>query len=357
MRVPARLTGGAPILVTTDAVGGVWRYALTLSAGLAERGQGVVLAVMGPAATAAQIQAAERPGVRLVQTGLPLDWTAPDPAALAHASERLAALAALTGAGTVHLHAPALVGAAAWPVPVVAVTHSCVATWWDAVRGGPPPVEMQWRIDATAAGLRRAQLVIAPTVAHAADTVRLYGRLRIAVVHNGSVPAAVSAVREPSILAAGRLWDEGKGVAWLDRAAPQAGVRVQAAGPVQGPVGGTASFAHVQLLGTLDPDAMAHAYAQASVFASLPAYEPFGLAVLEAAQAGCALVLRDIPSARELWDGAALFVDSEPALLPALHAALRYSASLGAKAQAHAARYTADAMVDGTLALHRALVS
>ena len=365
MRVPARLTGGAPVLVTTDAAGGVWRYALTLSAGLAERGQGVVLAVLGPAATTAQVQAAQRPGVRVVQTGLPLDWAAPDPAALAHASERLAALAALTGAGTVHLHAPALVGAAAWPVPVVAVTHSCVATWWDAVRGGVPPVEIRWRIDATAAGLRRAQLVIAPTVAHAADTVRLYGRLRIAVVHNGSVPAAVSAVREPSILTAGRLWDEGKGVAWLDRAAPQAGVPVRAAGPVQepvqgpvqGPVGGTASFAHVQLLGTLDPDTMAHAYAQASVFASLPAYEPFGLAVLEAAQAGCALVLRDIPSARELWDGAALFVNSEPGLLPALHTALRYSGSLGAKAQIHAARYTADAMVDGTLALHRALVS
>ena len=37
-------------------------------------------------------------------------------------------------------------------------------------------------------------------------------------------------------------------------------------------------------------------------------YEPFGLAVLEAAQAGCALVLSDIPTFRELWDGAALFV-------------------------------------------------
>ena len=37
-------------------------------------------------------------------------------------------------------------------------------------------------------------------------------------------------------------------------------------------------------------------------------YEPFGLAVLEAAQAGCALVLSDIPTFRELWDGAAMFV-------------------------------------------------
>jgi glycosyltransferase involved in cell wall biosynthesis len=31
--------------------------------------------------------------------------------------------------------------------------------------------------------------------------------------------------------------------------------------------------------------------------------------VLEAAMAGCALVLSDIPTFRELWNGAALFVD------------------------------------------------
>jgi hypothetical protein len=38
-----------------------------------------------------------------------------------------------------------------------------------------------------------------------------------------------------------------------------------------------------------------------------PSVEPFGLAVLEAAQAGCPLVLSDLPGFRELWDGAALF--------------------------------------------------
>ena len=42
-------------------------------------------------------------------------------------------------------------------------------------------------------------------------------------------------------------------------------------------------------------------------------YEPFGLAVLEAALAGCALVLADIPVFRELWDGAAVFFDPRDA--------------------------------------------
>lgn len=39
-----------------------------------------------------------------------------------------------------------------------------------------------------------------------------------------------------------------------------------------------------------------------------------GLSVLEAAQAGCALVLGDIDSLRELWDGAATFVPERQAL-------------------------------------------
>ena len=33
--------------------------------------------------------------------------------------------------------------------------------------------------------------------------------------------------------------------------------------------------------------------------------------MLEAAQAGCALVLGDIPTLRELWDGAAIFVSPD----------------------------------------------
>ena len=48
--------------------------------------------------------------------------------------------------------------------------------------------------------------------------------------------------------------------------------------------------------------------ARQPIFVSTALYEPFGLAVLEAAQAGCALVLSDIPTFRELWDGAARFV-------------------------------------------------
>ena len=360
-RIPAR------VLMSADAVGGVWRYALDLAAGFAARGVSVVLAVLGPDPDAAQRREAERvPGLRVVPTGLPLDWTAQDPAELRRASAGLRALAAQVGAGSVHLHAPALVGAQPWPVPVVAVSHSCVATWWRAVRGGggrtcPPemPADFAWRTAAAAEGMRRAAAVVAPSAAHAEALRAVYGPVDATVIHNGRHPLPVPRAgrsRERAVFHAGRLWDEGKGVAALDRAAAVLGAPVRAAGPVRGPNGAAVAFSRLELLGTLDEAALASEYTDASVFASFARYEPFGLAVLEAAQAGQALVLSDIPSFRELWDGAALFVLDEAALVPALRRALDAPEGLAAAARERAGRYTADAMADATLALHGAVL-
>lgn len=343
------------VLMTTDAVGGVWHYSLELAGGLRRHGVQTVLAVMGPGASPAQRAEAEAVvGLRLVHTGLPLDWTAATPAELEHASERLAGLAALMGAASVHLHAPALVGSATWPAPVVTVAHSCVATWWAAVRGGALPDDFVWRTAATRAGLLAASAVIAPTAAHARAIEAVYGPVPVRVVHNAvrTVPAGPHPHR-PAVLTAGRLWDEGKSVAWLDRAAPGLGAPVLAAGPARGPDGSVAEFSHLELLGTLEPEALSAAYAGATVFASMARYEPFGLAVLEAAQAGMALVLSDIPGFRELWDRAAIFVRSEAELRPALQQALSAPEPWAARAKVQAGRYTLDRLVSETLDVHR----
>ncbi len=343
------------LLLTTDAVGGVWRYSIDLARGLAGRGVACVLAVLGPEADAGQRNEARAvPGLELVRTGLPLDWTADGPAALAAAGERLAALAGLVGAGAVHLHAPALLGTARWPAPVVAVAHSCVGTWWRAVRGGAPPPDFRWRMEAMRAGLAGAGAVIAPSAAHAAAVRAVYGVDGIRVVRNGAAsPTTAGAERARAVLTAGRLWDEGKGVAALDRAAEGLGAPVRAAGPLAGPNGARIGLRHAAPLGALGAAEMAAAYGSARVFASMAAYEPFGLSVLEAAGAGMRLVLSDIPTFRELWDGAATFVADEADLRPALRAALDADGDGGARARA--ARYGLDAMVDGTLAVHRDL--
>lgn len=349
----ARITGPR-LLLTTDAVGGVWRYSVDLAHGLARHGVTSILAVLGPAPDAAQ--RAEARDLQLVDTGLPLDWTAENPAALAQAGPRLSTLAALLGASSVHLHAPALAAHAAWPVPTVVVAHSDVGTWWHAMREGPMPPDLAWRMSATAAGLARAGAVIAPTAAHAADVRAVYGTPTITVVHNGAAPETPNGVLDHpdrAVLTAGRLWDEAKGAALLDQAAPGLGAPVRAAGAVQGPVGGRTDLPNLELLGVLDRSAMARAYAAATVFASAARYEPFGLSVLEAAAAGMRLVLRDTPGFRELWDGAARFVTQDADWPGALRVALDDEGDGGA--QVRAARYTVDAMVEGTLAVHQGI--
>jgi glycogen synthase len=54
---------------------------------------------------------------------------------------------------------------------------------------------------------------------------------------------------------------------------------------------------------------MASWLGRASIVALPARYEPFGLLAVEAALCGCALVLGDIPSLREVWGRAAEFVD------------------------------------------------
>ena len=349
------------ILITTDAVGGVWSYSLALATGIASGGQSCTLAVLGPAAQPHQMQAAAAiPRCTLVQTGLELDWLAPDRATLDRTARALAALATRARATSAHLHAPCL-AAADWPVPVVATAHSCMATWWEAVRGGPTPEGFAWHTAATLEGLARAAHVIAPSHAFGRDLRRAYGLTRtMEVIHNGLPDAAAAeAGRDGCVLTAGRLWDEGKNVAILDQAAAQMQAPIHAAGPLAGPDGTAFAPGRLVALGTLSAPSLRAAMRRAAIFAAPSLYEPFGLAVLEAAQTGAPLVLADIPTFRELWDGAALFVPPREAAawaraLNALMGDPAARATLGQAARSRAAAYTQAAMVQATAALHAA---
>ena len=365
--MPAALIEAIPerVLMTADAVGGVWQYSLELARGLAAHGVETVLAVLGPAPSAAQLfEASQVLRMRVIPTQLPLDWTAPAPESLHAAAHALAELAARCAVDSVHLHTPALYADARWPAPVVAVAHSCVRTWWRAVHGGPLPRDLAWRADCAAVGLARADAIIAPSRSFAAALREAYGIARpVSVVHNGRRPARhAPARRRRAVLAAGRLWDEGKNIAVLDRAAARLDAPVYAAGPLAGPHGVAVRFAHLHALGALDATALAAQYASIPIFAAPSRYEPFGLAVLEAAQAGMALVLSDIATFRELWDGAARFVDAaDPdAFAAELRALLddeRARARLAAAARVRARDYGANAMVAATLGVHRAALA
>ena len=239
------------VLVTADAVGGVWTYALHLAAGLAADGDEVVLAVLGPPPSCDQRTAAREAGVELVVTALPLDWTAAGEPELDHAARGLAELASARRSQLVHLSSPALAGAHRFPMPVVGVAHSCLATWWEALRDGPPPADFSWRIAATARGYRACDALIAPSAAFAAATERAYG-VRPRVVHNGGEAADLPAApRDTPVATAGRLWDEAKGAVTLDAAARRLSTPILALGSTSPPGGEPVALPGLRLAGVL----------------------------------------------------------------------------------------------------------
>ncbi len=364
-------TGPRRILLTTDALGGAWNYSIGLARSLARRRVVVDLAVLGPAPSPAQSRggdAGDGACIACDRSAARLDGT--DVATVSSASAALAAMAQAVSADTVQLHTPALVGQGEWPAPVLAVVHACVGTWWAALHTGPLPPDLAWRAELVATGLRRAGAIVAPSQAFADALRAVYGESQmITVVHNGRMPAG-QLVRDHhlpqperhGVLAAGRLWDPAKNMVLLEDAAGRLDFSLRAAGPLTGPSGEIVPLHHLRPLGVLDDRAMALAMDEARIFASPARYEPFGLAVLEAAQAGLPLVLSDIPTFRELWDGAAIFLPPTDAVawteaLRALHDNPALCRQLGRKARTRANLYGAERQERAMWDLHSALLA
>jgi glycosyltransferase involved in cell wall biosynthesis len=205
--------------------------------------------------------------------------------------------------------------------------------------------------------------VIAPTHAVLESLNHEFGVCGGSVIHNGRDRDWVNErPKEPLILSAGRVWDEAKNVAALESVAPMLDWPVFVAGDNE--VSGVATAPHLAIrrLGLLPFRDLAGWLSRAAIYAAPARYEPFGLAALEAALCKCALVLGDIPSLREVWDDAALFVtpDDHGALRTTLQQLVEQPAlcrEMGARACARAERYDADSMAESYVTVYRSLLS
>ncbi len=352
------------VLMTADTVGGVWHYAMTLIGELGRAGVAVDLVTFGGPPDAAQrASAAALDGCTLHVTDAPCEWMQEPWPALERLGEQLLALDRRLQPDLVHLNHYCH-GDLPWSAPRLIVGHSCVRSWCEAA--GEPPGAPPWDryAERVRTGLQAADLVVTPTAAMGRALAAHYGPLPPRRVIANGVPAveAPSAPKQPTVLAAGRLWDRAKNLALLDAAAAGLPWPVQLAGATNHPEGGQVHARHVALLGRLTPADLHARYAQAAIFALPSRYEPFGLAAVEAALAGCALVLGDIPSLREVWGEAADYaaVDDAAALrarLDALIADPAHRAERARAAQAHAQRYLAPVMAAEYLACYRDLVA
>jgi glycogen synthase len=351
------------VLMTADTVGGVWHYAVELARALGRRGVRVALATMGAPLSACQReQIAAVPTATLHESSYRLEWMEEPWDEVLRAGEWLLALERDLRPDLIHLNQFAF-GALPFVSPKLVVAHSCVLSWWRAVQHAPaPPVWEKYR-EHVAAGLAGADLVAAPTRAMLGTLAENYDFERAGVViSNGRDPACYAAgKKQPIVLAAGRLWDAAKNLSALEAIAPHLPWPVLVAGPVAHPDGGVRSARCVIPLGELTPDALARHYARAAIYALPARYEPFGLSVLEAALSGCALVLGDIPSLREVWRDAALYVAPEDpgALRECLQRLIADEAlrnDLAARARRRARKFTPERMARGYLEGYAALL-
>lgn len=332
------------VLMTIDAVGGVWRYGMDLARQLGEEDVACLLVGCGPAPDAAQREECCRlRNVTLRWSGLPLDWMVTDAAALAQVPDTLVAMARDWGADVMHLNLPSQAAGIPDGIPVVVTSHSCLATWWNAVKDGEFPADWRWQQALTRRGLRRADVLMVPTASHGAATTAVYGpSAHLEIVANATdAQVGGGGAKQPFVLATGRWWDEGKNVAVADAAAALCHWPVRLAGALNRANASTVTLHHADALGPLSPGAMRAQMERAAIFLSPALYEPFGLAVLEAAANGCALVVSDIPTFRELWAGAALFVDATDAV--GFAAAINHLADDPAKREALGSRAVARA--------------
>src|ERR1700709_924194 len=151
------------VLMTADTVGGVWTHAIELARGLADQGVEVALATMGAPLDASQREKADRsPRLRVFESTCRVEWMEAPWRDVEKAGDWLLGLEERVRPDVVHLNGFAH-GALPWSAPVVMVGHSCVLSWWQAVKGEPAPAEYSTYRHSVHLGLHGADIGVAPS--------------------------------------------------------------------------------------------------------------------------------------------------------------------------------------------------
>jgi glycosyltransferase involved in cell wall biosynthesis len=359
------------ILVTADTLGGVWTYTRELVTGLVRRGDRVTLVSFGDIPTAAQMRWMDRlPNLDYRPTAFKLEWMLDSEDDMQASSQYLQAIIQENRPDLLHF-SQFYYGALDCDVPRIVVAHSDVVSWWMSVhRQSPPETDwLRWYRQIVARGLREATSVVAPS-RWMLDQIELhYGKVASAsVIHNGRTPTLFNPCisKNETVVTVGRLWDSGKNVSLLLRDEMPGSVRI--VGCDRHPELQNHAFVAETIRPniSLDPEQddrqIAQTLARAGIYAATSQYEPFGLAPVEAALSRCAIVASDIPSFRELWDGAAIFFrNNDPESLSHALESLQRDRNLrvnqGNLAFQHARQhFTADRMVAGYKNLYQSLV-
>ncbi len=151
--------------MTVDSIGGVWTYALELARALEPYGIEIAFASMGGRLSREQYdQVVTRKNVRLFESAYRLEWMDDPWGDVDRAGDWLLQIAARVRPDIIHLNGYSH-AVLPWNAPVLVVAHSCVLSWWRAVKQGDAPSRYDQYRARVAAGLAAANLIVAPSVA------------------------------------------------------------------------------------------------------------------------------------------------------------------------------------------------
>ena len=305
---------GMKILMTTDTVGGVWVYSLELCKALQEYDVEVHLAAMGAWPSEAQMQeVAAIKNTTLYKSDFKLEWMEDPWEDVEKSNKWINSIYHTIYPDVVHMNNYAHIGED-WTCPIVTVFHSCVQTWWQAVKGTSAPESWDKYTQVVKESLHASHVVVSPTNAILEKAKKTHGFDTAAkVIYNGrGMNALEEKEKEEFILCIGRIWDEAKNLKLLSHIAKNLPWPVYIAGTRINPGSGEKSeFENVKFLGKLQPYEVEEWMQRASIFVSPTKYEPFGLAILEAAKSGCALILSELDTLKEIWEDSAAFFNPE----------------------------------------------
>ena len=297
------------VLMTADAVGGVWTYTQDLVGELVRRGIRITLISFGPMPTSEQTEwLKDLHEVDHRPTPFRLEWM-PDVAAdVEHSRQYLEELIREVRPDLLHSN-QFCYGSVKADIPRIVVAHSDVVSWWQSVHGtDPPDEEWRWYRRVVQEGIRSADLVVAPSEWMMSALVDNYDfSIETRVIHNGRDGSFFksSGPRSNYAMSVGRRWDKGKQLNLLLDAELNISVRI--AGPKEEPEKN-------RITELASQRELRELYAQAAIYIAPSRYEPFGLAPVEAAFSGCALLLNDIPVFRELWGDCAVYFKQNDAV-------------------------------------------
>ena len=355
------------ILLTTDTIGGVWTFTRELSTVLLADGHTVSLVSFGRLPSASQFEwtndtSLRHPSAfRYVASTAPLEWMQQNGRTIVDGLPVLVRLIHECRPDIIH-SSQFCFGRLRLPLPVIITAHSDVISWAQAC--DPATLKQTSWLERYCRlvqnGLDDAAAVVAPTRWMLDALRRNFSVLPQAhVVYNGRTisPETSASSRRQQAVSIGRLWDKAKNLALLaERSYP---VPILVAGEMDHEDGKAQGVGSLRVLGTLDEHPLLSLYRSSSLYLGPSLYEPFGLAPLEAALCGCALLLNDIPTFREIWGDAAYYFHDGPSLDEMLSCVVSAGGQLNAmqrRAYKVATKLTARRMTEQYLSLYEQIL-